>query len=69
MEKARKTAWVNLVVGLLFLFTALRDKWAPGFLSISGPNHAHVWMNAACAAIFLGSGCWNFMRMHRSATR
>jgi hypothetical protein len=68
MATGRKTAWWNLAIGLIFLFTAARNQWAPGLLSINGRHH-DILLPVVCAALFLTAACLNFMRMRPSATR
>jgi len=71
MAKARQAAWLYLSAGLLMLFAAARDVWAPGFLSISSrhPSRADVTLGLVAAILFLAMACRGFMRMRASATR
>jgi hypothetical protein len=60
----KSTPWWNLAVGLLALFTFVRDQWIPGFLSITGRrHHSGAWMNLVVAALFLFAACRDLMRM------
>jgi hypothetical protein len=71
MSKAGKSAWRSLIVGLIFLFSAARDIWAPGFLSISSrhPSRIDVTLGFIVAILLLGVACRDFMRMRAAATR
>jgi hypothetical protein len=53
------------------LFSAARDIWAPGFLSISSrhPGEIDVTMRFVAAIIFLGVACRGFMHARAAATR
>lgn len=65
MSKATKSAWASLTAGLLFLFTAARDIWAPGLLSVSSrhPDRIDVTLDFVVAILCLGLACRDFMRM------
>ena len=71
MPKARQAAWLYLAAGLLMLFSAARDVWAPGFLSISSRHsgRADVTLGAVAGILFLATACRGFMRMRAAATR
>jgi hypothetical protein len=66
---SKSVPWWNLTSGLLFLFAAVRDKWMPGFLSMSGGHHhGDPWLQLTVAGLFLFTACLQFMRMRaRSA--
>jgi hypothetical protein len=60
----KSTPWLNLTSGLLFLLAAVRDKWMPGFLSMSGRRHpGDPWLQLTAVALFLFAACRDFMRM------
>ncbi|HEY4086499.1 MAG TPA: hypothetical protein VGM43_11210 [Bryobacteraceae bacterium] len=71
MSKASKSAWASLTAGLLFLFSAARDIWAPGFLSISSrhPSRTDLTLDFVVAILCLGVACRDLMRMRTAATR
>lgn len=60
-----------MAAALLMLFSAARDVWTPGLLSISGrpSSGADVTLRAVAAVLFLGVACRGFMRMRPAATR
>jgi hypothetical protein len=63
-KHTKSAPWLNLTSGLLFLFAAVRDKWMPGFLSMSGSRHqGDPWLELTAAALFLFASCREFMRM------
>ncbi|HVV46473.1 MAG TPA: hypothetical protein VHC72_14770 [Bryobacteraceae bacterium] len=70
-SSSKRTAWAYLAAGLLMLFSAARDIWAPGFLSISSrhPSRIDVSFGFVAAIFFLGVACRGFMRMRAAATR
>jgi hypothetical protein len=63
-----RAAWWNLMSGFLFLAADLRDRLAPGFLSISGPHRASL-ANLAVAVVFLLLGWKGFRNLRRSQER
>ena len=68
MGKPPKYApWVSLAIGLINLFIPIRNKWMPGFLSMTGTRHSGdvVWFNFTIAAVCLITACLGFMRVRR----
>jgi len=63
-KHTKSAPWLNLTSGLLFLFAVVRDKWMPGFLSMSGGrHHGDPWLQLTAAGLFLFAACTGFMRM------
>jgi hypothetical protein len=53
------------------LFSAARDIWAPGFLSMSSryPGRIEVTIGFVAAILCLAPACRDFMRRRAAATR
>lgn len=53
--KTKIAVWTSLIAGLLWIVVGLRDKFAPGFFTMSGSvkSNLDIVMEFATGAIFL----------------
>ena len=61
LRRKKTTAWINLVLGLLWLFIPLRNIYLPGFLSVahaSEPDRGSLAIAQVTAGIIWLAAAW-----------